>query len=130
MGCSNTKHRFQEYNTAVLRARITNLPESPEEEGTPITAADIESVRFSVYLDGEVVEGFDNEDLDPEDVLFSSLQGWDQDETGYNFQHYVDPDALLNGGGTMCEVIYKFVTGPGHIYHHRFFGPVLELHAN
>ena len=80
-----------EDSTHVLRARVTDLPTAPDEEGEPLVQADFESIEYTVHLDDDVVAGHNDANLDPEDVIFDELQGWDKDSVGFNFKFVLSP---------------------------------------
>jgi len=117
---------FTEDSNSLNLARLTGLPSAPDTEGTPLVQADFASITYWAYSNDVVVDGHDGVSLDPADVIFDTLQGWEADETGYNFRHNVAATAFPTGG-TIGHVIYKFVNTDGDVMHLDYTGRVKEI---
>lgn len=82
----------------VTRARVAH-----PETGSPVVKADIESVKLWAYCGQQVEEV----ELDEDDVWSDTLQTWDVDGIGWNFEHVVRRGALVDwNGGNAVELEY------------------------
>lgn len=113
-------------NSMRLAGRIAGLADGPGENGTPFVQADFAgpdgSILMSVYLDGEVLDDFEDVELDTTDVMFDSLQGWKLDGVGFNFAHWPDLEALAAAG--TLQVIYTLTTTEGYVIIGEYRGPL------
>lgn len=82
----------------VTRARVTH-----PETGVPIVKADISSIKLWAYCGTQVEELT----LDEDDFWQDTLQSWDTDGIGWNFQHVVRRGTPVDWvGGQAVELEY------------------------
>ena len=95
--------QFVEDSSAVMMARVTKRPESPNSEGDPYIASEVTSVVYSVYditdpASPTAVSGHTTQTLTKADVWFDTLQGWHVDTVGHNLRFTLVPAAFPTGG--------------------------------
>ena len=82
----------------ICQERVAARPTAKGTQGTPYVQANISSIALTLYriYDGVpyVVTGYDGLALTVASVIFNTLQDWDQDTLGYNFEHVIDADDL------------------------------------
>ena len=111
-------------DSLACHARLDYPPASPGAAGTPLVEADIASISYSVFVDDEVVEGYEDVTLEVGDVIYDSLQGWEEDGTGYNFRHVVDAAAVTAGN---ISIVYTITLADGQVVVPEFAGPCREV---
>lgn len=120
------------YGTVFKKGTVTCMARIVGNEVTPIGITDISAVSYSVWLlDASDVDsrtpvtGHQNVTLNPEDVLYSSLQSndrWTIDPIGYNFLHTIDiatNDAFALAGRDYL-VEYRLTPASGQVILVRF----------
>lgn len=120
------------YGAAFKNGAATLLARIVGAAGAAIVQADINSIRYSVYLlDDEdadsrtPVAGHSDAALTVADVVFNSLQTdvrWTVDGTGYNFRHALDVSAhpAFAVAGRRCLVEYRLTPVAGQVIIVRF----------
>ena len=83
-------------------ARVTDedgnvLVQSDFEANVPLTVYDISSNNVVLFSTNRAVGG----------VFFNSLQTWDEDSTGYNFQDTIGTNVVVLEGGKKVRVEYR-----------------------
>jgi len=94
----------------VAQSRITAMPTTPTGNGTPYVQANFSAIYYTVYRENSgslfVVDGYEDVPLTIASQVYDTLQGWDADNIGFNFQHVV-PLAALEATARHT-VVYRF----------------------
>lgn len=95
----------------IAQLRIESHPITPGGNGTAYTQASFSAVYYTVYREVRgrmsIVSGYDGVALTISSQVYNTLQGWELDTRGYNFQHIV-PLAALDATSKHV-VVYRFV---------------------
>lgn len=120
------------HGTALKNGSATLLARIVGADAADITRADIDSIRYSVYLldDGDadartVVAGHDDVELAVADVVFDTLRIdaiWTVDASGYNFRHELDvsTDPAFAIAGRRYLVEHRLTPAAGQVILARF----------
>ena len=100
-----------EYGTDVIIQELLEArPTQRGESGTPYVQSNFSSITVSLFLiDSGVaytVPGYDEASLTIANVIDDTLNEWDIDSRGYNFEHTIDADDL--SATATYEVRYRF----------------------
>jgi hypothetical protein len=120
------------HGTAFKNGSVTLLARIVGAGGANIVPADLQSVKYGVYLLDDqnpdartAVTGHADVSLTVADVIFSSLQTdpiWEVDDIGYNFRHVIDVSehAAFVIAGRRYLVEYQLTPAVGQIIFVRF----------
>ena len=120
------------YGTAFKNGSVTLLARIVGQSGGNVLPADINTVKYTVYLLDDqnsdsrtAVAGHTNVTLPVADVLFNTLQTdaiWTVDTTGYNFRHVLDVSAnpAFAVAGRRYLVEYQLTPAVGQMILVRF----------
>lgn len=91
--------------------RIERNAIQPGRDGAPYLAADFSAITYTVteMRRGRefIVAGYSDLGLTPSAVVFDQLQGWPDDNRGYNFKHMI-PLLALPDAGAKYRIDHKF----------------------
>lgn len=95
----------------IAQLRIESHPTTPGGNGTAYTQASFSAVYYTVYREERgsmgIVSGYNGVALTIASQVYDTLQGWELDTRGYNFQHVI-PLAALDATARHV-VVYRFV---------------------